>query len=205
VEEQKLSDFEAKLFDLVKRIGICVGTVWAVTLLALLSANALRESSVLSLKELQQQEQQKLESEEFDDYIIYHAILPAKATVNHGAQAAFKSDMEIIKIPKGGLPVEWREWIECDHTPYDDVVMFEYWAAAQSTDAVFTERRLRLAPEELDKKNGFPVTARGRDGQVTYPNHDADCRLQSFMTQTHKYDIEHHLAMASMVVEVRGS
>ena len=148
---------------------------------------------------------EQLESQSFEDYMIYYSILPRQSPVYYGDEAYWKSDAEIVSVPAGGLEVSWNEWIECDHNPYDGKPNFEYYAKVQSTSAVYLKTRKRPSQSVLRERRGYPSTASGSTVPVTYPLHDADCRLVSVMTQKHHHGIKKLLKAWGEIVEVRGT
>lgn len=170
---------------------------WFIVVLALQSAEFRRDSQ-------QQRVIAELDAKGFDDYLVYYSIIPARSPVQYGAMAFYKSDSAIVSIPKGGLRVEWREWIECDHNPHDTREVFDYYAAVQTTYASYIKKRARPDAEELAARKGYPATAQGTREPVRYPQHDADCRLVSEMTQFHRFGLTKIFKMWSKVVEVRG-
>ena len=177
--------------------GKAIVISWFIVVLALQSAQYARN-------EEQQKAIAELDAKGFDDYLVYYSIIPAKSPVKYGARAFYKSDSAIISIPKGGLRVEWREWIECDHNPHDARELFEYYAPVQTTYASYINERPRPDQDELESRKGYPATAQGTREPVRYPEHDADCRLVSEMTQFHQYGLKKIFKMWSRSVKVRG-
>ena len=142
-----------------------------------------------------------LAAEHFDDYMIYHSIVPASTSVGYGAEARFKSDSEVLK---GGFVIKWEETIECDKNPYDRNQVYEWYATVLTSERRKTKPQPRSTPEEFAAKRGYVSIRSGTEYPIRYPNFDADCRLETVMTQLHKYGIRKIQTMYSEVVKVRG-
>lgn len=166
--------------------------VWSITLLTLYSFevnDARQERAKLT----------KLESQSFEDYMVYYAINPVMSLVPYGSDARYISDSEVLKGP---FWIEWREKIECDYSPHDGVEFYEYYAAAETTETTFKKPVAR--PDRSLTRAGFPVRSLSSSRIIQYPVIDADCRLVSRMTQHHPYGHLKTMVKNSEVVQVRS-
>lgn len=150
--------------------------------------------------------QQKIEiealaAEDFDDYMKYYSIFPPAIRVGYGDVVRHVSDSE---VKKGGFWIEWEETIECDHNPYDGNEVYEWYATVKNTGRNLAKPRARSSAEVLKKKKGYVALHRDTDTKIRYPNHDADCRIESIMTQHHPHGIRKIQTMYGIPAKVRG-
>ena len=189
--------FQKKLREFLSGIGKTIIFVWIVSVLAM-------QTSVYKQELDRQLVISDLESESFEDYVVYYSIMPSITPVPHGADAYFKSDREIVKFPEQGLRLKWRERIECDHKPYDGRDNYEFYQAVQPTEVTYFRTIDRDDASTYESRRGYPATAVGIARPIKYPEHDANCRLVSAMTQAHAFGVMKIFEMISGVVEVRG-
>lgn len=142
----------------------------------------------------------KLEAEPFESFLVYHSITPVPLRVAYGAEARYTSDSE---VKRAGFYVNWDEIIQCDHNPYDNIPIFEYYAEARSTGRTYANTRPRKTPEALAAGSGFPVLDKQTGLAIRYPDHDSNCRLVSAMTIKLDKDVTKTTEFVSDYVEVR--
>lgn len=164
-----------QLKDTIKHILF----VWAFTILILTSWDWYDRQEI-------KREIAEIAAESFDDYMVYHSIFPPVNPVSYGDEIWYKSDSE---IKKGGFEIIWQETIECDHNPYDGNTVYEFHATVKTTSRKFIKPRPRPDHVKLERMKGFPSVDKDTAKVLTYPHHDADCRLESIMTQKHKHGI----------------
>ncbi len=147
-------------------------------------------------------ERAKFEALPFEAFAKYYAIIPAQRVVGYGAEARHISDAERFK---GGYRLDWDEIIQCDHNPHDDIPVFEYYAEVLSTGRTYKTPQPRKQPEELVGKKGFPAISKSTGKIIRYPEHDADCRILSFMTMTFPDGHKKFSETIGEVAQVRGA
>lgn len=139
-----------------------------------------------------------LEALPFEHFMIYYGVYPSNPTPTHGAVIYHVSDSE---VKQGGFRVEWREYIECDDNPHDNLQLFEYYEAVQITDKTYKSPRAR---SPVLSKSGYPARSRVTGEVLKYPYHDSDCRMISTATQYHKYGHIKQRILVGAVARVRG-